>query len=443
MNNLVLNTIKKYNLIQNNDKVIVALSGGADSVTLLNVLYSLKEIYNLTLYAAHVNHNLRGDEAKRDENFCKILCKNYNIELFVKSVNVKQLAKSQKISEELCGRNERYSFFEELSQKLNAKVATAHTASDNAETLLFNIARGASVSGVGAIPPQRGNVIRPLIEVTRTQIESYCADNHLDYVTDSTNLEDDYTRNKIRHSVIPVLKELNPKFESMAMHLCENAREVSNYIDKQTEIVIENCKLNFGYDCKKLLSLDNAILKNAIVKICTQNGAISVEQKHISLICDIIKGSGAVDLSNGFTAVAKQNIFRVVKNIEDEKFIELKLENNLIFDYDNKQYSINEINNISDKELLNCINSDLICKNAVFRTRSAGDKFTYCKRNVTKPLRKVLNEMKIPSELRDKILILSIDSTVLWCENIGVSLQGKCNNNSNKALKIDITKKMG
>lgn len=443
MNNLILNTIKKYNLIQNNDKVIVALSGGADSVSLLNALYSLKETYNLTLYAAHVNHNLRGDEAKRDEDFCIVLCKNYDIQLFTKNVDVKQLAKSQKISEELCGRNERYSFFEELSQKLGAKVATAHTASDNAETLIFNIARGASVSGVGAIPPQRGNIIRPLIEVTRAQIEAYCAENNLNYVTDSTNLEDDYTRNKIRHSVIPVLKQINPQFESMAMHLCENAREVSNFIDNQTKTAIEMCSLNFGYDCKKLLEFDTAILKNAIVKICEQNGAISVEQKHISLICDIIKSGGAVDLANGCTAVAKQNIFRVVKNSKDDEFVEVKFDKNLSFDYDNKYYSVKEINDISDKELLNCINSDIIGKNAVFRTRKAGDKFTYCKRKVTKPLRKVLNEMKIPSELRDKILILSIDSTVLWCENIGVSLQGKCNDNSNKALKIDITDKMG
>lgn len=142
MLNRVIATVEKYGLLEKGDSVIVALSGGADSTALLSVFVSLKEKYNLSIYAAHINHNIRGDEAKRDENFCKILCKKFNTELFIKRVDVPTLAKQQKISEELCGRNVRYAFFEELSQKLCAKIATAHTASDNAETLIFNIARG-------------------------------------------------------------------------------------------------------------------------------------------------------------------------------------------------------------------------------------------------------------------------------------------------------------
>ena len=205
MNNLVLHTIENHGMLQKNDRVIVALSGGADSVTLLDILNSVKEKYNLTIFLAHINHGLRGDEADRDENFCRELSQKYNAEIFVKKANVKELAKQQKISEELCGRNVRYSFFEELADKLNAKIATAHTASDNAETLLFNIARGSSVAGVASIPPIRGRIIRPLIEVTRTRIEQYCSEHNLNYVTDSTNLTDDYTRNNIRHNVIPLL----------------------------------------------------------------------------------------------------------------------------------------------------------------------------------------------------------------------------------------------
>ena len=178
-----------------------------NSTALLSVFVSLKEKYNLSIYAAHINHNIRGDEAKRDENFCKILCEKFNAELFIKSVDVPTLAKTaEKFSEELCGRNVRYAFFEELSQKFCAKIATAHTASDNAETLIFNIARGASLAGLSAIPPKRGNIIRPLIELSRGDIESYCEENNLEYVTDSTNLADDYTRNYIRHNIIPCLK---------------------------------------------------------------------------------------------------------------------------------------------------------------------------------------------------------------------------------------------
>ena len=206
--------IKKYDLLSGGDSVIIALSGGADSVTLLSVLNSIKEKYNLKLYAAHLNHGIRGEEADNDEKFCKVLCENYNVQLFVKHIDVPKLCTEQKISAELCGRNERYKFFDELSAKLNAKVATAHTASDNAETLLFNLCRGSSLAGAAAIPPKRGNIIRPLITLTRNEIESYCAENSLSYVTDSTNMSDSYTRNKIRHKVIPALKEVNPQAES-------------------------------------------------------------------------------------------------------------------------------------------------------------------------------------------------------------------------------------
>ena len=155
MINAAEQTIRRCDMLKNGDSVVVALSGGADSVSLLHCLISIKEKYNLTIYAAHLNHMLRGEEAERDESFCKILCKNYNIELFVRRVDIKSLANEQKIGEELCGRQQRYSFFEELSEKLNAKIATAHTASDNAETLLFQLCRGASVTGAAGSKESR------------------------------------------------------------------------------------------------------------------------------------------------------------------------------------------------------------------------------------------------------------------------------------------------
>ena len=230
MNNQLIRTVEKYKMLEIGDKVIVALSGGADSVALLNALNLIKEKYSLTVFAAHINHGLRGAEADRDENFCKILCKSYNIQLFVKKSDVKALAKQQKISEELCGRNVRYDFFEELAKKFNAKIATAHTASDNAETLIYNITRGSGINGAGGIAPVRDNIIRPLIEVTRSQIEEYCKTHGLSYVTDSTNLTDDYTRNRLRHLVITELKNINPQFELAALHFSQSARETFQYI---------------------------------------------------------------------------------------------------------------------------------------------------------------------------------------------------------------------
>ena len=409
MLNRVTATVEKYGLLEKGDSVIVALSGGADSTALLSVLVSLKEKYNLSIYAAHLNHNIRGDEAKRDENFCKILCKKFNTELFIKSVDVPTLAKQQKISEELCGRNVRYAFFDELSQKLCAKIATAHTASDNAETLIFNIARGASLTGLSAIPPKRGNIIRPLIELSRGDIESYCEENNLEYVTDSTNLADDYTRNYIRHNIIPCLKKLNPSFERTALGLSENAGESAAFIKKCAEKAV--------YDCN-----------------------ISPERKTILLLCEIIRNGGSVELSKQCTAVSKQGILRFVCSKNSPDFNEIPLKNNMTFSYDGKIYTVNEITEKVTNQN-NLVSKKRLGENPVFRTRRAGDRFTYPDRMVTKPLRKVFNEQKIPSEMRDRLLLLAVSNTVLWCEKLGVSLQGKTDDTEKtEKLLINIDK---
>lgn len=434
MNNLVLTAIEKYNMISTGDRVVVALSGGADSVSLLDALCSLKEKYNLTIYAAHLNHNLRGEEAERDENFCKILCKNYEVELFIKSIDIHTLANEQKISEELCGRNERYKFFDELSVRLNAKIATAHSASDNAETLIYNIARGSSVRGLSAIPPKRGRIIRPLIEVSRAQIEEYCKQKGLAFVTDSTNLTDDYTRNRIRHSVMGTLRDINPQLEQSVSQLSESAREVTDYLNKQAQAALDKCKTQFGFSCKMLLQLDTAVLKHSLVLLCERTAKLTPEHRHIELMIKILNNGGAVYLSSKFIAVSKQGIFRIISVNDNEEFKPVSVSENFSINYNGKIYSITKQN--SNKENKNSVSIDSIDKGAVFRTRKEGDKFTYPQRKVTKPLRKVLNEMKIPSEQRDNLLVLAIDNTILWCENIGVSEDGK--NDSDKELNIKI-----
>lgn len=425
MNNQIIRTVEKYNMLQSGGSVVVALSGGADSTALLHALNSLKEKYNLTIYAAHINHGLRGLEAERDENFCKILCENYKIELFVKKANVRAEARAQKLSEELCGRNIRYSFLEEISQQLNAKIATAHTASDNAETLIFNITRGSGLNGAGAIAPVRGNIIRPLIEVTRQQIEQYCSDNKLDYVTDTTNLSDNYTRNKLRHRVIPNLKELNPQFELAALNFSQLARQASQYIENQAAVALDECKTEFGYSCQRLLSYDEIITKSALAQICRQNSGSTPEHKHVELLFEALKNGGSLELSKSCTAVSKQGVLRFLSP-----------------DSQNKDFiiSINKTTEISLKEntYIAEINAlDAKASTFVFRHRKSGDTFSPQKRKLTKSLRKLMNELKIPSELRDNLLVVADGSTILWCEAIGYSSEGAALNKQNK-LKIQV-----
>lgn len=415
MINAVLQTIERYRMLQNGDTVIVALSGGADSVALLHALYSIKEKYNLKLFAAHLNHQLRGDEAERDEIFCKILCEKYNTHLFVRRIAIKTLADERKISEELCGREERYHFFEELSKNLGAKIATAHTANDNAETLIFNLVRGAGMSGIAGIPPIRGNIIRPLIEQTREDIERYCEKNILRYMTDSSNLQDDYTRNRIRHNIIPALKTLNPLFEAAALRLTQSAAEVSDFLKKTALNTLEKAKLDFGYDAKLLLQNDQAVLHAAIIALCRREANVIPEQKHVLLIEKVLHNGGAVAISSGYTVLCRQNIVRVIqpKTITTDKFQEIAFNGDISF--------------VCGKKLITAgmKQTDISNHQFVFRTRQSGDCFTYPKRNITKPLRKVFNEQKIPCELRDDIILLCNGSTVLWCEKLGFSKQGE------------------
>ena len=404
--------VSDYGMLRDGDSVLVALSCGADSVALLNSLLELKTEYNLNIFACHLNHQLRGEEADSDESFVRSLCEQKGVELFVKGVDVKALSAERKIGGELCGREVRYEFFAELSDRLNAKVATAHTASDNAETVLFNLARGAGLNGLCGISPVRGNIIRPLIYVTREEVEQYCRENNLSFVTDSTNLTDDYTRNKLRHRVIPVLRELNPDFENSVSRGCSNLREVNSYLELKTDEAISFVTIKNGYSRKGLLELHEAVRRNALYSLIRENGA-QPESKLVTLLNEIVKNGGAVNLSNGIRAVAKQDTLRFVKAKEVEDFSELELKPDTEVMYNSKRYSVKELK--IDK--------------AVLRTRRAGDYIYLPKRGVSKTLKKLFNELKIPEEKRGQILVAAKDSEVFWIE--GAEL-------GNTKVKIDV-----
>lgn len=419
-------TAEKFGLFQNGDIIVTALSGGADSVALLHALYSIKEKYNLTLYAAHLNHGLRGEEADRDEKFCKIFCKKYKIGFFSKRVSVKALAEEQKISEELCGRNERYRFLEELAEQLGAKIATAHTASDNAETLIFNLARGCGLSGAAAIPPKRGRIIRPLLECTRADVEAYCAEHKLDYVTDSTNYEDCYSRNRLRHQVIPELLRINPLFETSALRFTQDMAEVRDFVNLHAEQAARHAKVNGGYSAEILLQNEPAVLKNAVIHICKEKQIVP-ERRHVELMLKVLRDGGAVELSKRYTAVCSQGVFRLARAEQsDELLFEPFCQRSMQFDFNGKHVRA-EIDN-----------SNLENYNLIFRTRAGGDTFTFKDRGISKPLRKAMNEAKISSELRDSAIVLASGTAIFFCEGLGYSALGDTLV-KNENLQIHIT----
>ena len=242
----VKNTIRRYNLPLTGRTVAVGVSGGADSMALLHVLLELKDEYKLNVIACHVNHGIRGETADRDEMFVIKECEKLGVEVHVLSADVPGGAEREHLGFEEYGRRLRYEFFNSVAD--DVIIATAHTLSDRCETLIFNITRGTSVKGLCSIPAVRDNIVRPLIDCTRDEIEKYCADNSIEYITDETNFEDIYSRNLIRLNVIPELKKLNPSLEKSFFRLICNAEEENDFISELSKQITDKAKKKDGYD---------------------------------------------------------------------------------------------------------------------------------------------------------------------------------------------------
>ncbi len=240
MKEKVLETIKKYNLIENGDKLVLAVSGGPDSISMLNILNELKNdnTINFDFCVAHINHMIR-EEAKDDEKYVEKYCKEKEIDFYSKSIDVKKLANNNKIGTEEAGRIARYEFFNEVLEKTRSnKIAIAHNKNDKAETIIMNIIRGSGITGLKGIEAKRGKYIRPLIECERFEIENYCEEEKLNPRIDKTNFENTYTRNKIRNIVIPYVKnEFNPNIIETLNRLSELVIEEESYIEKQVESI--------------------------------------------------------------------------------------------------------------------------------------------------------------------------------------------------------------
>ena len=261
MKEKVLNTIKKYNLIENGDKIVLGVSGGPDSICMLNILNDIKndETINLKyeIIVAHINHLIR-KEAKEDENYVKDFCEKIGVQFYSKSIDVQKIANNNKIGTEEAGRNVRYEFFDEIVAKINAnKIAIAHNKNDKIETIIMNVLRGSGISGLKGIEPiKNAKYIRPLIECERFEIEQYCKDNNIEARIDKTNFENIYTRNKIRNIVIPYIKqEFNPNIIQTIDRLSNLVKEEENYLEnvikiKYKELIIEENEKELVMDLK-------------------------------------------------------------------------------------------------------------------------------------------------------------------------------------------------
>lgn len=316
----MLEKIRKYinenKMLDYGDGVVIGLSGGADSVCLLKVLCELKEEYGFKLYAAHINHGIRGQEAIRDRDFAEVLCKSLGVEFFDYYYDIPKLSETEGIGLEETGRKYRYiAFYETLKSVKANKIAVAHNKNDNAETMLMRLLRGTGLKGLGGIEPVRDNIIRPLLCVSRNEIEEYLGD--MEYITDSSNLSPDYNRNKIRLSLLPYIeKEFNPSVTDGLFRTAELLRQENDYIEREALKTYEKA-LDVKYerlcilDIDQLLKLDEVILRRVLrlATIPLTPKKQDIEYKHIKDIQELLtsENGSEIDLIAGIKARKDRN----------------------------------------------------------------------------------------------------------------------------------------
>lgn len=443
----VRKVIEHHGMLENCGGIVAAVSGGCDSSVLLHILWRLSTEMGFKIICAHINHNLRGSESDRDEAFVRSLCEKYGIECRVLSADVAKFANEHRLSTEEAGRKLRYEFFENCASELgeNAKIATAHSLSDCAETYIFNSARGAALSGICGIPPVRGKIIRPLIEFSREQIEAYANEHGVDYVTDSTNLTDEYTRNKIRHGVIPVMKEINPGFDKAFLRLSKNLAETRDFIDSEASLLLEKSRTEKGFDGRVLKGSHPALKNRASAMILEEFGFSFDFERTVRLAEKFGEGDFKEELSKNEYLVQKNGIvFRETKPVhapEIEKTVFMEGEFSVssektakirVLSYDEFENSY-KINNYVLKDTFDF---DKIQGSAVIRSRMEGDKADI--HGGTKTLKKLFIEEKIPAEERNSVVVVSDDEGVLWIEGLGAAKRARTSEKTVRVAAIKI-----
>ena len=395
--------IKQYDMVQPGDTLVCAVSGGADSVALLFALYLLKEKLEIILEAAHFNHHLRGTESDRDEAFVRDFCGRYDIPLHLGSGDIRPGKKGL----EAAARDARYAFL----RSLPGKIATAHTADDNAETVLLHLVRGTGLKGLGGITPVSGNVIRPMLNVTRQEVEAFLEEWCLHHIEDSSNAGDDFLRNRIRHRIMPLLKEENPRIgenlSAMALRLRKDEEYLSQQSDHEIPPTVEQLK-----------AMESAIRSRALEQFLKRSGVREPEQSHITAAEALVfssRPSARASFPGGITIARSYD--RLVKLTEqDEQMpVELPCPGEVEFG----PYRV--ICTPAEEKLSSPAAFTVAPEGTmVLRSRQSGD--TIRLSGGRKSLKKLYIDRKIPAHQRSAIPVLTDEQGILGVYGFGADL---------------------
>ena len=460
MEDKVLDTVEKHRLIIKDDNIILGLSGGPDSMALLHILIAIKQKIDFKLILAHINHGVRGEDALKDEMFVKEVAKELELPYFSTRVDMVGLAKEEGISPEEAGRKLRYGFFREIIKREgHGKIAVAHNKKDQAETLLMRIMRGTGIDGLKGMDFQTDDIIRPILDIDRWEIEEYIKDKAIDTVLDKTNLETIYTRNRVRLELMPYIEDnFNPNIVDTLFRLSENASLDSKFLEEFTDdryltIIRKNDQNSITIDGDRFNQEDIAIkrrlLRKAILELTSSLQGI--EDVHIGNIIELFQKRETgkmINLPSSLVAKVVYSDFVIEKNdfkeTSDKDLLQtLEIGNNIIeglgieinleiIDGDLSEYKKQTKN-------IRYFNYSKIIGNLSVRSRQDGDRFNPFGMRGSKKLKNYFIDEKIPRELRDKTPLLIDEKNILWVIGYRTSEIYKVDRNTKELLKVSIT----
>ncbi len=400
----LLSMVRTYEMVQPGDRVICAVSGGADSVALLYGMFLLREKLQIRLEAVHFNHCLRGQESDRDEQFVRALCHRLDIPLTVGTAQVQPGKKGL----EAAAREARYAFFAELP----GKIATAHTADDNAETVLMHMVRGTGLKGLGAIAPVRGQLIRPLLTATRQQVLAFLQEHNLSFVEDSTNQTDAFLRNRIRHHVMPLLLRENPR-------MAENLSAMALRLREDEQALREHADFTDGVDIAWLRQLPKARRSRVLTEFLRHCGVREPEAEHVALAEALVfsQNPSAKAMLPGGVNITRSYEKLILSEVTEQQTVKLQYPGVTQLPESGLCITCNDADSIENSE--NCFTVTLQ-GTPVVRCRQAGDSMRLP--GGSKTLKKLFIDKKIPRLARAGMPVVADDGGVLGVGGIGVNL---------------------
>lgn len=448
----VKKTIEEHNMIKKGDNIVIGVSGGIDSMALLYSLYELRDVYDISIHVAHVNHGVRGEEARRDQDFVESVASKLGLRFWTSNVDMNAYGKKHKISAEEAGRILRYGFFNDIIDRLgHGKIAVGHNLNDQAETLIMRFFRGTGLEGLKGIDYKVDNVIRPILGVKRDELEEYIRDRDIDTVLDGTNLESIYTRNKVRLELIPYIEEnFNPNLIETMERTSNLARIENSFLDgysreKYLELKIKQDKSMVVLDSKKYKKLDlcikQRVLRHALLDI--EGNLQGISEIHISNLIDLFDSGEtgkSINGPNNLIGLINYDELIVKKEKKGVKSdYELVLEDGLSmegYSFELSVLDIKDLDGFPKSKNVRYFDYDKISGPLIIRNRRPGDRFVPFGMKGEKKIKDYFIDEKIPRFERDSIPILCDDNNILWVIGYRTSEIYKVTKDTKKVISI-------